>query len=361
MVTQRIQEFACEQGLYYPVSFASEGSSQIGGNVATNAGGIKVIRHGMTRDWVAGLKVVTGHGDVLDCNRGLVKNASGYDLRHLFVGSEGTLGLICEATLRLADPPLPSRVMLLALPDMDGLMRVFEYLQGELDLSAFEFFDEASLRHVRRAGGLQKPFDERYPLYVVTEFDCPDDEWEQRALAAFEHGLGQGWLGDGVVSQGLAAGGSAFVALEGCAFADGRVYFTSKLGGRAVAGYVLEYDPGREKIWMIYESPGHRQFSGPDNIVVSPRGSLVICEDRLDLNKAGQSIAGLTRTGEFFRFCQVNPDLDGSYAGHDLAATMRNSEWAGATFSQDGAWLFLNLYSPGVTLAITGPWRDGYL
>jgi secreted PhoX family phosphatase len=167
--------------------------------------------------------------------------------------------------------------------------------------------------------------------------------------------------GDGVVSQGLAAGGSSFVALEGCTFADGRVYFTSKLGGRAVAGFVLEYEPRREKIWMIYESPGHRNFSGPDNIVVSPRGSLVICEDRLHLDKAGQSIAGLTRAGELFRFCQVNPELDGSFAGHDLAATMLTSEWAGATFSQDGEWLFLNIFSPGVTVAITGPWQDGYL
>jgi FAD/FMN-containing dehydrogenase len=105
--------------------------------------------------------------------------------------------------------------MLLALPGMDGLMRVFEYLQGELDLSAFEFFDEASLRHVRRAGGLQKPFDERYPLYVVTEFDCPDDEWEQRALAAFEHGLGQGWLGDGVVSQNERQAGHLWRYREG--------------------------------------------------------------------------------------------------------------------------------------------------
>jgi secreted PhoX family phosphatase len=167
--------------------------------------------------------------------------------------------------------------------------------------------------------------------------------------------------GDGVVSQGLAAGGSAFVALEGCTFADGRVYFTSKLGGRAAAGYVLEYDPRREKIWMIYESPGHQRFSGPDNIVVSPRGSLVICEDRLHVDKAGQSVAGLTRSGEFFRFCQVNPEIEGSYAGHDLADTMLTSEWAGATFSQDGEWLFLNIFSPGVTVAITGPWREGYL
>lgn len=167
--------------------------------------------------------------------------------------------------------------------------------------------------------------------------------------------------GDGVVSQGLAAGGSKFVALEGCTFAEGRVWFTSKLGGRAMAGYVLEYDPSREKIRMVYESPGHRQFSGPDNIVLSPRGSLVICEDRLHLDRDGQAVAGLTRDGEFFRFCQVNPALSDSHLGHDLAATALRSEWAGATFSQDGEWLFLNLYSPGLTVAITGPWRDGYL
>jgi len=167
--------------------------------------------------------------------------------------------------------------------------------------------------------------------------------------------------GDGVVSQGLAAGGSRFIALEGCAFAEGRVYFTSKLGGRAMAGYILEYDPQRETIRMVFESTGHEHFSGPDNIIVSPRGSLVVCEDRLTRVKQAQTVAGLTREGEFFRFCQINPDLRGEYGGHDLAHSALTSEWAGATFSRDGAWLFLNLYSPGVTVAITGPWQEGYI
>jgi secreted PhoX family phosphatase len=165
----------------------------------------------------------------------------------------------------------------------------------------------------------------------------------------------------GVVEQGLAAGASRFVALEGCAFADGHVWFTSKSGGRQRSGVVMEYDPAREKAWMVYESPGPRHFSGPDNIVMSPRGALVICEDRLGGDKAGQIVAGLTPQGEFFRFCQVNPNVGGEYAGHDLAATMVASEWAGATFSRDGEWLFLNVYSPGFTVAITGPWAEGYL
>ena len=91
VVTETLQEFAHAQQLFYPVDFAATGSSQMGGNIATNAGGIKVVRYGLTRDWIAGLKVVTGTGELLELNNGLVKNATGYDLRHLFVGSEGTL------------------------------------------------------------------------------------------------------------------------------------------------------------------------------------------------------------------------------------------------------------------------------
>lgn len=167
--------------------------------------------------------------------------------------------------------------------------------------------------------------------------------------------------GDGVVSQGLAAGGSRFVGLEGCCYADGQLYFTSKLGGPAMAGYVLAYHPGRETIWLVYESESHAQFSGPDNIVVSPRGGLVVCEDRLTAFKDAQMVGGLTPDGTFFRFCQVNPAVEGIHEGHDLGSTALTSEWAGATFSHDGEWLFLNLYSPGVTIAITGPWQQGYL
>jgi secreted PhoX family phosphatase len=182
--------------------------------------------------------------------------------------------------------------------------------------------------------------------------DIPDPE--AGLVAAYPRG-------NGVVSQGLAAGGSAFLALEGCAISEGRIYFTSKLGGPAMAGYVLEYHPAREKIWMVYQSTGHSVFSGPDNIVVSPRGSLVICEDRLTASFSAQNVAGLTREGEFFHFCQINPALRGQFAGHNLSRTVLQSEWAGATFSHDGQWLFINIYNPGVTLAVTGPWKEGYL
>ncbi len=111
VITQQIQQLAEDNQLYYPVDFASSSSSQMGGNIATNAGGIKVVRYGLTRNWVLGLKVVTGSGEILDLNKGLVKNATGYDLRHLFIGSEGTLGFITEATIRLTKPPKNLRVL----------------------------------------------------------------------------------------------------------------------------------------------------------------------------------------------------------------------------------------------------------
>lgn len=211
---EAVHNAAREQGLLYPVDFAARGSCSIGGNIATNAGGIRVIRYGNTREWIAGLKVVTGTGDVLDLNRGLVKNSSGYDLRQLMIASEGTLGIVVEATLRLTDPPPPTSVMLLALPSFDVLMQVFTTLRDRLQLEAFEFFTDRALHHVL-AHGAQKPFDEVHPYYVVTEFASGDDAQEARVLAAFEHCMEQGWVLDGVISQSEAQAAQLWRLREG--------------------------------------------------------------------------------------------------------------------------------------------------
>ncbi|MFO7641639.1 MAG: FAD-binding oxidoreductase, partial [Candidatus Competibacteraceae bacterium] len=178
----------------------ARGSSQIGGNIATNAGGIKVIRYGLTRDWVTGLKVVTGRGDLLDLNRGLIKNASGYDLRHLFIGSEGTLGLIVEATLRLTQPLREPSVMVLGVSDLEGIMALYGAFRSQLELSAFEFFSELALRHVLKKG-LHRPFETATPYYVLIEFENPEQAQTDAALALFEQCAEQGWLADGVISQ----------------------------------------------------------------------------------------------------------------------------------------------------------------
>ena len=211
---QAVQDAARGHGLFYPVDFAARGSCSIGGNIATNAGGIRVIRYGNTREWIAGLKVVAGNGELLELNRGLIKNSSGYDFRQLLVGSEGTLGIVVEATLKLTDPPPPSQVMLLALPDMAALMQVFALFRARLTLQAFEFFTEQALRHVL-AHGAQRAIEGDHPYYVVTEFDAIDEPAREAALAAFEHAVEQGWVSDGVLAQSEAQAAALWRLREG--------------------------------------------------------------------------------------------------------------------------------------------------
>lgn len=201
VITEQLQQAAAEHGLFYPVDFASAGSSQIGGNIATNAGGIKVIRYGLTRDWIAGLKVVTGKGDILELNNGLVKNATGYDLRHLFIGSEGTLGFITEATIRLMRPPQHLAVLVLGVPEFDALMKVSRTFQDQIDLTAFEFFSDRALAHVTARGDLSKPFATDAPFYALLEFELISEQTEELVMSLFEQCVEQGWVLDGVMSQ----------------------------------------------------------------------------------------------------------------------------------------------------------------
>ena len=201
VVTEQLQLFAEDKGLFYPVDFASSGSSQIGGNVATNAGGIKVIRYGLTRDWVMGMKVVTGSGELLELNHGLIKNATGYDLRHLFVGSEGTLGFIVELTMGLATPPVDPTVLVLAVDDMDSAMQVLQCFQSALSVCAFEFFSEKALVHVMAEKGLQRPFQTIGNFYALIEFENTSESVMDAAMSAFETCVEQGWALDGTMSQ----------------------------------------------------------------------------------------------------------------------------------------------------------------
>ena len=201
VVTKQLQMFAEDKGLYYPVDFASAGSSQIGGNIGTNAGGIKVIRYGMTRNWVAGLKVVTGTGELLELNKDLIKNATGYDMRQLFIGAEGTLGFVVEATMRLDRAPKNLTAMVLGTPDFDSIMPVLHAFQNKLDLTAFEFFSDKALAKIMARGDVPAAFDTECPFYALLEFEATTEEVAEAALATFEHCVEQGWVLDGVMSQ----------------------------------------------------------------------------------------------------------------------------------------------------------------
>ena len=203
-ITQNIQQAARDADLFYPVDFASSGSSQIGGNIATNAGGINVIRYGMTREWVAGLTVVTGKGEVLELNKGLMKNNTGLDFRHLFIGSEGILGFITEATLKLTAPPKDPTVLVLGLSDMSAIMAVLDRIQSTTPLLAYEFFSELAVSKVVDHAGVARAFETRTPFYALVEFERENDMTDAHVFEAVEQCMDKGWVIDVVMSQSVA-------------------------------------------------------------------------------------------------------------------------------------------------------------
>ncbi|RKG73672.1 FAD-binding oxidoreductase [Corallococcus exercitus] len=201
-VTEAVHQHCAPHGLTWPVDFASKGSSTVGGNIATNAGGVKVIRYGLTRQWVLGLQVVTAQGQVLELNGALEKNNTGVDLRQLFIGSEGTLGIITEATLKLTRLPGKQDVFLFAVPDVAAVLRLFrDARQAPLVLSAYEFFTDKCLARVQRHRKLRSPFEAPSGCYVLLESEGGDPAAVEAWLASlFERGL----VTDGTQAQGAA-------------------------------------------------------------------------------------------------------------------------------------------------------------
>lgn len=173
VTTQQVQEAAKEVGLFFPLDLAAKGTSQIGGNIATNAGGVKFIRFGGMREQVLGLEVVLPSGEILDMNSGIRKNNTGYDLKQLFIASEGTLGIITKATLKLAPPAKNAQVALMAVEKFDSIPKILAriHLTGAL-VTACEFFTKAAheivLKHSR---GAKPPFNQLHPYYVLLELE----------------------------------------------------------------------------------------------------------------------------------------------------------------------------------------------
>jgi FAD/FMN-containing dehydrogenase len=206
-VLQAVQQAADEQGLLFPLSMASEGSATIGGNLATNAGGTQVLRYGNARDLCLGLEVVTAAGEVWDGLSGLRKDNTGYDLRDLFIGSEGTLGIITAATLRLF--PRPAARMT-ALATCNTLERCVELLQQALGrcaaaLTGFEVMNAQSLALVRRHfTQLRQPLPAA-PWTVLLELSDAESEAHARALleATLAGALDRGVITDAAVAESL--------------------------------------------------------------------------------------------------------------------------------------------------------------
>jgi len=159
-----------------------------------------------------------------------------------------------------------------------------------------------------------------------------------------------------VFRQGFDQGAARFGRLEGAWYGQDRIYFVSTSGGNVGQGQIFEYDPRRNRMRLLFESPSADVLNAPDNITVSPRGGLVLCED----GSATEYLHGLTTDGVIFTFAQNNVDLRGNPV-NGFDGDFRGSEFAGACYSPDGEWLFFNIQSPGITFAVTGPWRKGAL
>lgn len=201
VVTEDLQKFALEQGLFFPVDFASRGSSQVGGNVATNAGGIKVIRYGLIRNWITSLEVVTGEGKVMNLNNSLVKNATGYDLRHLFIGSEGTLGFITKVTIGLTREPKEPMLFVMAVPNLECIMQVYAAYRKAFNILAYEMFTELGMNYVIEMGRVTAPLDSKSPYYVLVEIENESEGALEQAMELFEKLLEDGKVTDGTMNQ----------------------------------------------------------------------------------------------------------------------------------------------------------------
>ncbi|MET1117132.1 MAG: FAD-binding oxidoreductase [Comamonas sp.] len=210
-ILQNVQKVAADAGLLFPLSLAAEGSCTIGGNLGTNAGGTQVVRYGNSRDLCLGLEVVTPQGEIWDGLKGLRKDNTGYDLRDLFIGSEGTLGVITAATLKLFPQPAARLTAWAAVPSMEAAVRLLGLAHQQLGagLTGFEVMGKFALSLVvRHMPQLRVPFADMAEAPYCVLLENSDSESEEHARGRFEALLemafDDGCVLDAVVAESIA-------------------------------------------------------------------------------------------------------------------------------------------------------------
>ena len=220
VVLQTLQEACREAGALVAVDLGARGSCQIGGNVSTNAGGNRVIRYGNTRESVLGLEVVLADGTVLSMMNRMVKNNAGMDLKHLFIGSEGVLGIVTRVVLKLQPLPQGVSTALVAVPDFASALRFLRHAQQSLSgqVSAFEIMWRDYLDTSIAANRLRKPFATDYPVHVLIDMHCGQPETDaQRFEAMLEVAIEGGWILDAAVAQSVADAEALWAIRDGVA------------------------------------------------------------------------------------------------------------------------------------------------
>ncbi len=208
VILQRIQEAADEAGMLFPLDLGGRGSCTIGGNIATNAGGNRVVRYGMVRDMVLGLEVVLADGTVLSSLSGMIKNNAGYDLKQIFIGSEGSLGLVTRAVLRLREKPRSEVTALVATDEFASLEQLFRRVDSGLSgrLSAFEVMWNNFYCIVTTPPATQvPPLSHEYAYYVLIELLGGDQAGDQALMES----LLSSCLEDGVILDAVLASSQA--------------------------------------------------------------------------------------------------------------------------------------------------------
>ncbi|ALP68675.1 FAD-binding oxidoreductase [Paraburkholderia caribensis] len=205
VLLEQLQTFVEAEGWFFPLDLGARGTCQIGGNAATNAGGNRVIRFGTMRDLILGLEVALPDGTMLSMMNRVTKNTTGIDLKQLFIGSEGTLGVITRIVLKLEPKPSAANTALCAVASFDDATRLLKYLRGRLaNLSSFELMWQDFMSAAMDIAHLKAPFGDAYPVYLLIETLGESDEDDRRTLEqTLERMLDDGIVQDVIIAQSI--------------------------------------------------------------------------------------------------------------------------------------------------------------
>tara|TARA_B110000444_G_C18851578_1_gene606168 strand:+ start:5958 stop:7346 length:1389 start_codon:yes stop_codon:yes gene_type:complete len=203
-IVESLINAVAEKDMLLPLNFGAKGSAQIGGAISANAGGLRVFRYGMTRQMVLGIEVVLPDGTILSSLKKIIKDNSGYDLKQLFIGSEGTLGIVTRAVLRLQEAPKSRSSALAALNSYDNVISLLKYLESELSgtLSGFELIWNRTYKAMIESSDLIKPLDQNHKYYVFVESLGSQSKEDYELLEHYiEKSLENGLIEDAVMAK----------------------------------------------------------------------------------------------------------------------------------------------------------------
>lgn len=204
VILEVADKYLAEKGHIFPLDLGAKGSCHIGGNVATNAGGLRLLRYGSLHGNVLGVEAVLPDGTIVDDLCALRKNNTGYDLKQLFIGSEGTIGIVTGISIICPQRPKAVNVAFFGLESFEQARKAFLEAKGQLSeiLSAFELMDGRSQNMVHHVTGLKRPLEGDYPFYCLVETSGSNGEHDAAKLESFlEHVMGEEIVADGVLAQ----------------------------------------------------------------------------------------------------------------------------------------------------------------